>query len=71
MSLGCSKADNNVNFPKHSLPVQSVPAVVLCALQDPLEMRCHIFWLRTRSSKEEEDALSSPYVEVMSRVTLL
>lgn len=58
MSPGCGKADNNVNFSKHSLPVQSAPAVVRCALQQPLEMRCCIFWLRTRSSNEEEDALS-------------
>lgn len=69
MSSGCSEADNT-NYSKHSLPVQLVLTVVCCALQHPLEIRCHIFWLQTRSSNEEEDALPCHTSEVLSCVTL-
>lgn len=70
MSSGCSEADNNTNYSKHSLPVQSVPTVVCCALQHPLEIRCRIFWLRTHSDNEEEDVFPCHTSEVISHVTL-
>lgn len=45
MSSGCSEADNNTNYSKHSLALHSVLPVVHHALQHPMEIRCCIFWL--------------------------